>query len=292
MTVTVSDDSSSPKLGIIAGEGKLPLLIAEAYRSARKPYFLLGIEGFAAEVDMVPFEHALTPLGAVGEAIDLLKTKNCGAVVMAGRVIRPDLQNLHVDRLGEQLISRIVTAPRRGDDRIMRLVIEAIENEGFRVLEIEDVLDGLTLQAGVLGHISPGVDDHGDIEVAIEVVREMGHLDIGQGVVVKQRQVLAVEAVEGTDAMLDRCATFQNTSEDKDRTPCGVLVKMPKPYQERRADLPVIGVTTINKTAAAGLAGIAVAAGEVFVIDKDSVAKAADDHGIFVFGLPHDRIDR
>lgn len=292
MNVAVSDDPSTPKLGIIAGEGKLPLLIAEAYHTARKPYFLLGIEGFAAEADMVPFEHALMPLGAVGQAIDLLKTENCSAVVMAGRVIRPDLQNLDVDRSGEQLVAKIVTAPRRGDDRIMKLVIETIENEGFRVLELEDILAGLALKAGVLGHIFPSADHQEDIKVAIEVVREMGRLDIGQGVVVKQRHVLAVEAVEGTDAMLDRCATFQNTSEAKDRTPCGVLVKMPKPDQERRADLPVIGVTTVNKTAAAGLAGIAVAAGGVFVIDQDSVAKAADDHGIFVLGFPHDRIDR
>jgi DUF1009 family protein len=289
MTAAALEQIASPKLGIIAGQGRLPLLIAETYRSAQKAYFLLGIEGFALNRDIASFVHGWTPLGALRHAFDVLKAQDCEDIVMAGRVARPNFKSLKVDRSGAKLVARIATAVRRGDDAIMKLVVDAFEQEGFNVLGVNDVLSDLVIEEGPLGEISPTSEQSEDIDFAIEVVRQLGHLDIGQGAVVSERHVIAVEAIEGTDVMLERCASFPRHGKERSGKPTGVFVKMPKAGQERRVDLPVIGARTVKKAAAAGLAGIAVAAGGVLVIDPQAVARVADDLGLFIIGFSHDR---
>ena len=217
-------------------------------------------------------------LGAVGTALDLLRRNDVEDVVMVGRVRRPPLSALRPDWKGTQLLARIGLRA-AGDDGLLRAIVRELEREGFRVVGIDQILCSLLVPEGPLGRHRPDADDAVDIACGREVASTLGRLDVGQGVVVQRGTVIAVEAVEGTDAMLARAGALR-----LDRRG-GVLVKMKKPQQERRVDLPTIGVATVEGAAAAGLAGIAIEAGGTLVVDRPAVVAAADAAGLFVVGV-------
>ena len=179
-----------------------------------------------------------------------------------------------------------IAAARSGDDGLLRFILGEFEKEGFRIEGAEAVDHGLSLPAGPLSSLSPTDDHHADIARALHVARTMGALDVGQAAVVVGGLVLAVEAAEGTDAMLARVAGLPQALRGTAQAPRGVLAKTPKPIQERRVDLPTFGVATIEAAAACGLAGVVGEAGGALIVDRDAVAAAADRFGLFVWGAP------
>jgi UDP-2,3-diacylglucosamine hydrolase len=269
-----------PKLGILAGRGELPRRIVQAAQAAERPFFVIAFNG-ETEPDTVAdgVEHAWVDLPTVGRTIKLLKEAGVEELVMIGPVGRPDFAKLKPDWHGAKLLPKIIRAARKGDDALMKVVVEDLESQGFTILGAEAVLTSLGAPVGNFGSLEPDADDRADIARGMAVVAELGRLDIGQAAVVRDGYVLAVEAAEGTDAMLERCAQFRGAVRG------GVLVKRPKPDQERRVDLPTIGVPTVGAAAAAGLKGIAVEAGGALVTDRAAVAAAADKLGIFVCGI-------
>jgi DUF1009 family protein len=166
-----------------------------------------------------------------------------------------------------------------GDDGILRRVVDAIEEEGFKVIGPDSLLDEMKVGAGPLGKQAPDEAGEADIERGCAVLRAMSAADVGQAVIVQQGMVLGIEAIEGTDALIDRCAALRREG------PGGVLVKLPKQGQERRTDLPTIGPETIQRAITAGLSGIAIAAGATIVIRRGDVVAAADEAGIFLVGI-------
>ncbi len=236
------------------------------------------------------FPHTWTALGTVGHTLSILRETACQAVVFAGTVKRPDFSQLKLDMAGMKLLPRVVNAARGGDDQLLRVLVAYFEEQGYAVIGADDVMEALLAKGGVMGACEPTPDHDRDIARARAVVTALGEHDIGQGAVVANGVVLAVEAVEGTDEMLTRCAGLPGHLRGSDSARAGVLVKMPKPGQERRIDLPVIGVRTVEGAAKAGLAGIAVEAGGALVIDRQAVVAAADKHGLFVLGFsPEER---
>lgn len=267
------------KLGILAGGGVLPARAIAACREEGRPFFVLGFEGETDPETLEGAPHAVVRLGAAGTALDLLRQQHVVEIVMAGRIKRPSFSALRPDWRGVQLLAR-VGARAAGDDGLLGAVVGELEREGFRVVGIDQVLTSLLAPAGVFGRHSPTAVDERDIATGMRVAQALGRLDVGQGVVVQNGVVLAVEAAEGTDAMIDRAAGLRLESHG------GVLVKMKKPQQERRVDLPTIGTTTIDRAAAAGLAGIAVEAGGALVVDRATVVAHADAAGLFLVGVP------
>jgi DUF1009 family protein len=223
--------------------------------------------------------HAWVEVATVGRTIRLLKEAGVEELVLIGPVGRPDFSKLKPDWHGAKLLPKLIAAARKGDDALMKVVVADLEQQGFTILGAEQVLDGLGAPLGALGAHEPDAGDRADIARGMAVVAQLGAMDIGQAVVVRDGYVLAVEAAEGTDAMLRRCGDFKGAERG------GVLVKRPKPGQERRVDLPTIGVPTVEGAAAAGLKGIAVAAGGALIADRGAVAAAADTMGIFVCGV-------
>jgi UDP-2,3-diacylglucosamine hydrolase len=197
-------------------------------------------------------------------------------------VRRPSLLDLRPDAEGARILARIGRAAFAGDDGLLAAVIRVLGEEGFRVLGAHDVLAEATAPAGVLSRITPDAQAMADIVRGVEVARALGAVDVGQGCVVQQGIVLAVEAAEGTDAMLARCAVLARTG------PGGVLVKLVKPGQERRADLPTIGPDTVRAARQAGLRGIAFEAGGTILADRSATIAAADAAGLFLLGLDPD----
>ena len=276
---------AAPKLGLIAGGGALPLALAAKCEAAGRPVFVLRLTGFA-DAELARFEGAPCGLAELGRAFKLLRSAGCDAVCFAGAVSRPDFAALRPDLRGLALLPSAIAAARKGDDALLRAVLGAFEAEGFRIEGAHEVDAALTVGAGALGRHAPREEDRADLLQALRIARALGALDIGQGAVVCAGLVLAVEAQEGTDAMLRRCAELPPALRGAAGARRGVLAKAPKPIQERRVDLPAVGVATVKAAAAAGLAGVAVEAGGALVLDREATAAAADAAGLFVWGEP------
>jgi len=259
----------------------LPAHIVEAARGRGLDVFVLALEGIAEAAVLEGVPHGWVRLGAVGRALDLLRQADVTEVVLAGPVPRPSLGALGLDARGLRMLASLGLGA-RGDDRILSRIVTELESEGFAVRAIDEVLGGTRVGAGPLGRHAPDDGAATDIALGMRVARALGALDIGQAVVVQQGLVLGVEAVEGTDALLARAATLRKAG------PGGVLVKLPKPGQETRVDLPTIGPVTIEGARAAGLRGIAVQAGGTLLIEAGRVRALADDAGLFVIGVEPD----
>ena len=270
------------RLGLIAGGGDLPVRIVQACRDQGRPVFVIRLKGYADEA-LQSADGVDLALGEFGKCLDALKKAGCAAVCLAGKVSRPDFATFKVDLKGMTVLPGIIQAAKQGDDALLRQVLKVFSDAGFAVEGADAILGGdQTLPAGALGAVTPREADRADIAKALAVARAIGELDVGQGAVVSHGLVLAVEAQEGTDAMLQRVAALP--AELRGAAPQGVLAKAPKPIQERKVDLPVIGVRTLELAHAAGLAGVAGQAGDLIVIDKPGVIAAADRLGLFVWG--------
>lgn len=275
------------KLGILAGGGDLPLKLAQGAQARGRELFVIAIEGCAgAEIEAYP--HAWCPIGMVGQAQKLLRDAACSDVVFAGVVRRPDFRKLKLDRKGAALLPKVLSAAAKGDDALLSAMVADFEREGFRVVGVGDVFADLIVKPHVMTRAAPNDRDLRDIARGIEVVKALGSLDIGQGAVVCEGLVLGVEAAEGTDAMIERCARLPEPIRGSQTARRGVLVKLPKPGQELRVDLPTIGLPTVARADAAGLAGIAVKAGAALIIDEAAVVARADAAGLFIVGIGDD----
>jgi DUF1009 family protein len=272
------------KLGLIAGGGSLPAEVADHCRAAGRDYFVIRLKGFA-EPGMGLHPGADVGLGQLGKCFKLLRREGCKAICFAGNVSRPDFSTLVPDLRGMAALPGVIAAASKGDDALLRRIVQEFEKEGFVVEGAHEVEGGLTLPKGSLGRHAPGPQHEADIARALTVAREIGRLDVGQGAVVCDGLVLAVEAQEGTDAMLRRVAELPGAVRGSPERRRGVLAKAAKPIQETRIDLPTIGLATVQRAARAGLAGIVGEAGRLLVVDREAVVEMADDLGLFIHGV-------
>lgn len=268
-----------PKLGIVAGRGDLPVRIIEACQASGRPFFVLALQTITPAETVEGTPHAWVRLGAAGTSIKMLKREKVEELVLAGAVERPSLSGLRPDLWTAKFLAR-AGVKSLGDDGLLSAIVDQLERkEGFRVVGAESVLPGVLASEGVYGSVQPDDQGHADIARALQVARALCELDVGQAAVVQQGIVLAVEAAEGTDAMVSRCGALRRDG------PGGVLVKVGHPKQEMRADLPTIGRNTVDAAARAGLRGIVIEAGSSLVIDRDRVVEAADAAGMFLVGV-------
>ncbi len=272
------------KLGLIAGGGNLPVEIARHCERSGRPLFVIRLKGFA-DSNLQPYAGAEIGLAEIGKCLKALKRAGCRAVCMAGDVARPDFTSLVPDFRGLMLLPKVIASARKGDDALLRVMVGVFETAGFDVQGAHEVMDDLTLPLGLLGSRTPAAEDLTDADRALEVARAIGRLDIGQAAVVARGLVLAVEAQEGTDAVLTRVAELPAHLRGKTGAGVGVLAKAPKPIQETRVDLPTIGLATIHGVARAGLAGIVGEAGRLLVLDREAVIELADELGVFILGV-------
>jgi DUF1009 family protein len=262
------------KLGIIAGSGALPGILVSSCVQSGRPHYILGISGFADDAALPHAADSWVRLGEVGKAVDAFKKAGVRDIVMAGAVRRPDFSQVKFDLKGMAFLARIAGRA-LGDDGIMRAIICEIESEGFHIVGVDEIAADLLAPAGALGKVAPESTDLAGIQRGVAEARALGQADLGQSVVVRGEHVVDVEDERGTDALIARCADM----------PDSILVKVKKPQQDRRADLPVIGAATVRNAHAAGFRGIAVEAGQVLLVDRAAVVAAADAAGLFVVGV-------
>ena len=267
-----------PKLGIIAGNGSLPLDIIKRCRETGRPVFVLAVQDEADPQGLVGVDHVWFRMGAAATAIRHLRDNGVAEVVMAGGVRRPSLTSLRPDWRAAKMFARIGLRA-LGDDGLLTAVKREFEAEGFKVVGAQSILGDRVAKTGLFGRIAPDAQAEADIAHGFRIVRALGDLDIGQAVVVQQGLVLGVEAIEGTDALLGRVGDLRRDG------PGGVLVKAKKPNQDVEVDLPSIGPRTIELAHQAGLRGVAVEAGGSLVLGLELVIDKADRLGLFVIGV-------
>lgn len=279
--------SLAPKgrLAIIAGNGFLPIYLAEAAREGGENPFIISLRN-ESDQRFDGFETASASIADITGFERIFREKGIGRVVLSGGVTRrPDWGDIRPNwKVLRKLPLLLRTLVSGGDDALLQVAIGIIEAQGCRVIGAHEVAPGLLAKTGKLGAHSPSQDDIRDIEKAAEAARRLGELDIGQGSVSVGGRVVALEGVEGTDRMLDRVAALRAEGRISARRK-GVLVKLCKPQQDMRADLPTIGPSTVENAVKAGLAGIAVEAGRALVLEEQKMIAAADAAGIFVCGI-------
>ncbi len=271
----------SGPLGVVAGGGTLPRRLVELCLDSGRGAFVVAIENHTDPATVAGVDHLWVRMGQSEKAIRALKDAGVKELVMVGAVKRPSMTELRPDRRTFKFLAKIGFNA-LGDDGLLGAVVKGLEEEGFVLRGIDEFLQDLLAGEGCLGRIQPDAAAWRDIRRGTEVVQAMGAADVGQATVIQDGLVLGVEAVEGTDALLARCGPLRRQG------PGGVLVKLSKPGQERRADLPTIGVKTVEGATAAGLRGIAVEAGGTLVVDSPAVVEAADRAGLFLVGIKRD----
>lgn len=287
----MSPKSDFAKLCLLAGGGDLPRQIYSHLNNQGKDCFVVKLDGFA-DNDWQPVGHKGLAIGQLGKLMKALKDENCDSICFAGYVKRPDFSALKVDFEGAKLLPKVLKAARSGDDALLTTLVNFFEKQGLKVVGAEQVFADLVFPKGVLGEIKPDETALKDIQKAAALITGLGAFDVGQAAIVCEGLVLAIEAAEGTDSMLERVAGLADEIRGNEVHRKGVLVKRPKPNQEKRIDLPVIGVRTVENAAKAGLSGIAASAGESLLLKRDDIIKKANELGLFVYGAdfkaPHD----
>jgi UDP-2,3-diacylglucosamine hydrolase len=277
--------TTTAPLGVIAGGGELPIRVARAAAAAGREVVVIALGGHADPEPFRPVPAIAMRLGAVGQMLETLRARGVRQLVLAGRVKRPSVLALRPDAGAARLLARIGARAFGGDDTLLSALVEVLREEGFEVLGAQDVLADILPPPGLMTRRAPDAQAMADIRRGLAVVRALGAVDVGQAAVVQQGLVLGVEAIEGTDALLARCAGLAREGAG------GVLVKRAKPGQSRLADLPTVGIATVRGARAAGLRGIAVEAGGTIMMDRPAIVAAADDEGLFLVALDPAEMD-
>lgn len=275
-------------VAIVCGGGSFPGAVAEAVaRRGRRPV-MFAIRGWADPNVIENYAHHWIAIGQAGRFFRLARAEQCREALFIGTLLRPPLSQIRLDWQSIRLLPRAIDFFRGGDDRLLSGLARMFEDGGMRVIGVEDVAPEIIVPAGVLGRYAPAPRDRSDIARGLAVIAALGPYDVGQAVVVADGHVLAVEAAEGTDHLLARIAVMRTEGRVTKPAGVGVLVKAPKPGQDRRFDLPAIGPQTIENVARAGLAGLAVAAGSTIIAEPAQVTGVADRAQVFVVGVRTD----
>ncbi len=271
------------KLALISGGGQLPVDVAAYLERTHRPYTVIRIDGLSDEALNAHPGHTLG-LGDFARLFEILATEQCKAVTMCGYVQRPDFDTMQRDQGGAEHLPTIQQAGRGGDDSLLRQVAKVIASQGYHIEGAHEANPELLIGSGLQAGPDPSPDAMEDALEALRIAGEIGRLDIGQAAVVAGRVTLAVEAQEGTQALLKRIPTLPANTRGTATNRKGVLAKVVKPIQDLRLDMPTIGLSTIEDAAAAGLCGIVARTHHLLIVDKAAVYARAGELGLFIYG--------
>ncbi|MDR1236357.1 MAG: lipid-A-disaccharide synthase [Holosporaceae bacterium] len=260
---------------IVCGGGSYPRLVARACVEKKSDFCLIFLNGFCVPKNWPDVPCITINFGEIEKAIDFLKQHGAEKIVFAGRVKRPNFNQISLDKKARCWLLRLGKAVGAGDDALLRAVADLIRHEGFEVISGTSLLDDIFLPEGSFSERRPSLADYSDIDVGVAAAGKLGISDLGQAVVVCEGKVVDEEDADGTDALIERCGSkFPNDEK--------ILVKISKPRQDDRLDLPAIGVKTVEMLHKNKFAGVALEANKCLVINKDDVIRRADELNIFI----------
>lgn len=272
--------NSIKDLAIIAGRGQIPSMIIEKCQKENIKYKLFLLDGEKYEESYEDQNAIILKYGEVSQLIKILNEEKITNLIMAGGVTKPDFKSIKVDSKSAILLAKILANKLLGDESVLDTVVRFFEKEGLKVLKIHDFLDNIVCQKGNLTNNKPSKEDLQNIEIAKNAIEAFSEFDVGQSVIVAQKQIIAVEAVEGTDAMIQRCKNLNIEYKN-----AAILVKINKKNQSDKADLPTIGIVTIQNCINSDIKGIAIKSGLTLIVDKEKVIDLANKNGIFIIAL-------
>ena len=268
------------KVGLIAGEGDFPLEVAQSISQKNIEVFIVALKNIASK-DIERYPHIWVRMGQIGKAIQALKENNCEELILIGGVKKPNLWLLKPDFGALKLFFKLVMLPSKGDASIIKTLLQFLEIDNkFKVVGAEKYIPHLLMSEGLLAGEKIDKQTQIDIDIAIANCINIGFKDIGQACVVVNGEIITSEDVSGTDNMLRNLVSKEIKFSKK-----GVLVKLTKPIQDKRVDLPVIGMQTIHLVKEIGLRGIAIENRSSFILEKEQVIKFANDNEIFIYGF-------
>jgi len=276
--------AKSTPLAIVCGGGDFPLVLAKAAAKTGRDPFVVGLVG-SADARIEAFPHLWLRLAEIGKFFAALRQRGIVEIAMVGAIKRPEFADLRFDLGAAKALPSLAALFRGGDNKLLAGVAQLIERRGFRVVAPHEIAPGLLAPAGTLTRHSPASQALADARLGGALIGALSPFDVGQAVVVAKGRVLAVEAAEGTDAALARVAEMRASGRLRLKGRQGVLVKSPKRDQDMRIDLPAIGLATIGAAREAQLEGVVLAAGKTLLVDREACARAADDAGLFLFGM-------
>jgi Uncharacterized protein conserved in bacteria len=272
-------------VAVVCGGGSLPATVADALVGQGRGVVMFPLHGWADPAAVERFRHHWIHIGQLGRFSRLARSEGCRDLVLIGTLVRPTIRQVRLDIETLRVMPRIIRAYRGGDDHLLSGIGRILEDYGFRLVGAHEVAPQILAPLGHVGRFAPTPRDEADITRALALLAATGPFDVGQAAVVADGRVLAVEAAEGTDHMLAHIAEMRRGGRIRSAAGTGVLVKAPKPSQDRRFDLPTVGPSTVEHIAAAGLAGLAVVAGGVIIVEPARVMALADKANIFVAGV-------
>ena len=264
------------RLAVIAGQGHLPEALATSARDLGRDVTIFAVSG-QADADFSGFDRMDIALGAVGRTRDLLVEAGCSQVVMAGKIRRPPLSRLKPDAAAVKLLAKAVG---RGDDALLRVIADYFAEVGIETVSPDSLMPRLNMPNGVIAGMLHA-DRQEDIDRGMAVLAALGAHDVGQSLIIQDRRVIAIEAAEGTDAMLARAAPLLD-----DAGPSAIFVKCRKSGQDARLDVPVVGADTLHRAAAAGIGILALQAdGVMLATPPETLAAIAHELNLTVIGI-------
>ena len=275
---------SSP-VGVIAGGGAMPFAVADSLAGRGIAAVIFALKGACDPARVGRFRHHWISVGQIGKATRLFRSEGCRDLIFIGSLARPALSDIRLDWGTLRVMGTVMAAFRGGDDHLLSGIGRIFEQDGFRMIGVKDAAPDLLMPKGCITRTVPDAAATADIARGREVLAALGPFDIGQAAVVIDGHVVAVEDIEGTDGLLARVARLRSEGRIRAKAGRGVLVKVPKSSQDLRYDLPTIGPRTVEAAAAAGLAGIAVAAENAIAAEPQAMIEAADKAGLFVAGV-------
>lgn len=270
--------SSEIVYGLIAGKGDLPCRLMEHFRQCAQSFHVIAFDGQTPPETVSGSDHLWVKLGTVAPIFDYFKKKGVTHLVLAGGIKRPTLSELSLDWAGTKLLTRIGFKS-LGDDGLLSAIVKVFEEQGLTVVGADHILQDIHVSQGLLSHMAPSDDDFKDIQRGIEILKKLGEVDVGQAAVIQQGLVLGLEAIEGTSELIARVRHYQRSGRG------GLLIKMAKPHQNLKVDLPTIGPETIEQMQQSGLIGIAIESGRSQILNKEKTLALANQYGIFVYGF-------
>ena len=270
-------------LCVIAGGGILPRKVADNFDPSGERIFFLAFRNITDPEVVTGRHHEWLELGEIQKAIDAMHRNNVGKVVMAGPIQRPALSSLSLDTRALKMLAKGGLKV-FGDDGLLSLVAKEIEKEDIKIIGIEEILSGVLTKEGLLAGPAPTKISWDDIKRGLHVLNNLGPCDVGQSVAVQEGLVLAVEAIEGTDKMIERAGGLKRNVSGP------ILIKISKVNQDKRVDLPTAGPETVKNAIRAGFQGLALEANNSLLLDKDRVLKIAEKNAFFVIGVDQSKV--
>jgi UDP-2,3-diacylglucosamine hydrolase len=277
----------SGQIALICGAGQFPLVAARAAKARGREVFILALKGIASE-GVAEFPHIWLGVGQLGAAFREIEARGIEEICFIGGLGRPEFADLRPDWGAVRRLPEILRLLRGGDDHALKGVLKLFESEGLRVVGVETLAPELLAARGAMNRLPFPKEMEEDLAYGHECLAALSAFDCGQALVLSNRRIVALEAAEGTDAMLLRVAELREKGRWRAKGSAGMLIKAPKKGQDLRVDLPAMGPETVASAAKAGLKGIAVEAGKVLILDRDAVAAQAEKSGLFLYGFTRD----